>query len=187
MKSIKLCLPLLLVLAGCGSTPNQVVIAPDFIQTSNLPLNVGQISLNVNDMRTSKHLVQIVKEGQAANLFNSQLPVSDVIEKSLTEALKKRSVSINPNASTKVDITIKDALINVDQHTLKYQAKSDLLLSVAVQTPVGQLTKSYHHKGSSEGPLKADIAVLGRDFNQALTKVLNQMLNDAELTNYINQ
>ncbi|QOL26993.1 hypothetical protein LP316_06800 [Thalassotalea sp. LPB0316] len=187
MKVFKLILPLVITLAGCGSTPTQVVVAPDFIQTNELPLNISQISLAVKDLRASKHLVQILKEGQAANLFNSQQPISEIIENTLADALKSRNISIDNTAQPAITVSVEKALVNVEQQTLKYKSNSDLLVNVDVQTALGKMTKSYHHKGTSEGALKADIAVLGRDFNQALTKVLNQILTDQELFNYINQ
>ncbi len=187
MKFISYTLPLLFMLSACSSTPSHIVVAPDFIQTNQYPIAVSALNLTVEDSRTSKHLVQIRKEAQAANLFNSQLPLGGVIEDTLVKALKRKNIQRLEGATPSINILVGKALIDVVQKAFKYQAKTDLSLKATVETAKGTLTKSYDYKGQSEGPLKADIAVLGRDFNQALTQVLNQILSDQELINFINQ
>jgi len=174
------------LLIGCSTPQTQIVVSPDFIQPTNQAMRIGALSLNVVDKRTSKHLVQIQKEGQAANLLNSQLPLNNVIEDTLQKALKSQNIQIIGNTLPAIDVDLTKALIHVDQTHFNYKAKSTLQLIVKVENNTGKLTKTYDHKSTSEGPLKADIAVLGRDFNQSLTKVLNQILADDELFKFIN-
>ena len=56
---------------------------------------------------------------------------------------------------------------------------------VVINNGSGTLTKSFKITGKSNGPLKADIAVLERDFNQQLAKLLTQIVQNQEIQKFI--
>ena len=68
---------------------------------------------------------------------------------------------------------------------MKYQVNNELVIHVKVNNGEQTLSNTFKVRGTSEGPLSADIAVLERDFNQQLTKLLTQIISNVEIRNFI--
>jgi uncharacterized lipoprotein len=152
---------------------------------SNKPLN-----FIVVDNRIASHVVQILKVDKAAQLFSSQDHLQKTIHTTLSQAFKKQGLVLTDLATNQKDINkltiyIDNALISVQQNTLKYKANNEIALRAVITNQSETLTKNFTTRGNSNGPLTADIAVLERDFNQQLGKLLTQILNNAELANAI--
>lgn len=176
---------LLFVLSACSNGPTSVVIAPQIIPTNTYNFMNKSAQLNVIDSRSSTHVVQILKEGEAATLYSSQTSLSSVISKSLSDSLKVQNLSLKENDSNSITVFIDKALITVDQSMMKYTAKNEISLRVSVANGEQTLSKKYDTTGKSNGPLRADIAVLERDFNQQIGKVLTQILADKSIHSQI--
>lgn len=185
-KLITLALALTVAVSACSSAPSHIIIAPQLMNVSSLKYSNKQADFNVIDNRVASHIVQILKENQAAQLFSSQEHLQDTINTKLSQAFKKQGLVLIPNANTstamnKLTIYIDAALISVQQDTLKYKANNEITLRAVVENKEQTLTKTFTTRGNSNGPLTADIAVLERDFNQQIGKVLTQILNNTEL------
>ncbi len=142
-------------------------------------------SLTVTDLRTSNHVIQILKAGKAADLYSPSAPVSQVFEHALTQVFNQQGMSTNGGAIN-IEVLIDKAIVSVQQQTLKYQANSDIQLRVVVSNGEQTLTNTVKSKGNSNGPLSADIAVLERDLNQQLAKVVNDITQNPKMIALIN-
>ena len=176
---------ILTLLTACASGPTSVVVAPQIMSTSVNNFMHKSTQLHVIDSRSSTHVVQILKEGKAATLYPSQEALDSVILNSLSSALKIKSLSINNTAANQMTVFIDKALITVNQSMVKYSAKNELILRLEVNNGEQTLNKKYNATGSSTGALNADIAVLERDFNQQLGKLLAQILVDESIQNFL--
>ena len=173
------------LLSACASAPSHLILSPEIIaQGSKLPSN-KQASLNVVDMRTANHIIQILREGEAATLISAHDRLEDTINKSLSEHWQKQGLSIESNAVNSILITVEKAQINVEQKTLNYQADSEIVLKVAVNNSLQILTSTFTNRGNSNGPFKADIAVLERNFNQRLANLLTQILVNEKINQFL--
>jgi len=76
-------------------------------------------------------------------------------------------------------------LISVQQEMVKYQVNNELVIRVKVNNGTQTLSNTFKVRGTSEGPLNADIAVLERDFNQQLAQLLTQVISNAEIQHFI--
>jgi len=186
------CLNLLLVpccflaLNGCASGPQQLIISPQ--NTANFSNIYGKISANIKstDMRASSHIVQILRADKAAELISSATPIATVVEKSLNNIFSQQGLTItNAESQVNISIFIDTAMISVEQSLIKYQANNSIGLRLKIRNADKTLTKSFTSHGKSNGPLNADLAVLERDFNQQLTKLLNQISTDTEIQTFI--
>ncbi|MFT5295873.1 MAG: putative lipoprotein [Colwellia sp.] len=180
---------LLVLLTACANKPTHVVIAPDLSITNN-PSNQTeyqnkQASITVTDIRRAQHVVQILKEDEAAEIYSSQQPLSNIIKQTLISEFKKQGLAINAQASNAIEIIIENSLISVQQEMIKYQVNNELVIHVKVNNGEQTLSNTFKVRGTSEGPLSADIAVLERDFNQQLTKLLTQIISNVEIRNFI--
>lgn len=175
----------LLALTGCSNKPSNIIIAPDVLATPPSYHTNKQAQLNVVDMRTASHIVQILKDGDAATLISSQERLEKTIKDELVEHWKKQGLSINPNAINTIKIEIDKAIISVEQSLMKYKAQTEIVLKVTINNGEQTLTSTFKNRGNSEGPLRADIAVLERDFNQRLAKVLLQILSNEKISAFL--
>ncbi len=173
------------LLSGCASAPSHLIISPEIISQGNKLSNNKQASLNIVDMRTANHIIQILREGEAATLISAQDRLEDTINKSLSKHWQQQGLSIENNAINSIVITIEKAQINVEQTLLKYQAESEIVLKVAVNNSLQTLTSTFTNRGNSNGPLKADIAVLERNFNQRLANLLTQILVNKKINQFL--
>jgi len=180
---------LLTLISACANKPSHVVISPDLSitnGTSNQQMYQNkQASITITDMRSAQHVVQIIRKDEAAEVYSSQAPLVQIIEKTLTAEFKKQGLSINTQANNAIEIIIDNALVSVQQEMMKYQVNNQLIIRVKVNNGAQTLSNTFKVRGTSEGPLSADIAVLERDFNQQLAQLLAQVINNAEIQHFI--
>ncbi|MFT6903047.1 MAG: putative lipoprotein [Colwellia sp.] len=180
---------LLVLLTACANKPTHVVITPDLSITNSVSNQSNyqnkQASLTVTDMRTAQHVVQILKKDEAADVYSSQQPLNQIIEQTLTAEFKKQGLEINAQAGNIIEIIIDNGLISVQQEMIKYKVNNELVIRVTVNNGAKTLSNTFKLRGTSEGPLKADIAVLERDFSQQLTQLLSQVITNSEIKRFI--
>jgi uncharacterized lipoprotein len=180
---------LLVLLTACANKPTHVVIAPD-LSITNSATNKNdylnkQASLKITDLRSSQHVVQILRKDEAAEVYSSQHPLNQIIKQTLASEFKKQGLEINSQARNAIEIIIDNGLISVQQEMMKYQVNNELVIRVKINNGDQTLSNTFKVRGTSEGPLNADIAVLERDFNQQLAKLLAQIINNVEIKRFI--
>lgn len=195
LKLKKILLPILvsffiLLLNGCANSKQKLIIAPQVTEKfSNLYAQIS-VNLKTSDTRASAHIVQILRKDKAAELINSAIPISIIVEKSISNIFKQQGLKItNTNIGNKINITIfiDTALISVEQDLMKYQVNNTISLRLQTVKANNTLTKNFNSHGKSNGPLNADLAVLERDFNQQLAKLIQQIAADTEIQTFIAQ
>jgi len=174
-----------IALTSCASAPKHIVISPEVIIDVTKNFQGQSIQLRLIDKRPVNHIVQISKENQPATLISSQQILAEIIDEALRPQLISQGLTITSQAENKLDVIVDTALINVQQDLLKYQVKSVIVLIAKLSNAGQTLTKTFTTKGSSNGPLTADTAVLARDFNQQLAKLLKQVINNNEIKEFI--
>jgi len=180
---------LLVLISACTNKPTHVVIAPDLSiinsPSSQTEYQNKQARITVTDIRSAQHVVQILRKDEAAEIYSSQQPLSNIIEQTLRSEFKKQGLAINAQANNAIEVIIENSLISVQQEMVKYQVNNELMIHVKVNNGEQTLSNTFKVRGTSEGPLSADIAVLERDFNQQLTKLLTQIISNVEIRNFI--
>ncbi|MFT6209252.1 MAG: putative lipoprotein, partial [Colwellia sp.] len=122
---------------------------------------------------------------EAAEVYSSQQPLNRIIEEALAAEFKKQGLDINAQAGNAIEIIIDNGLSSVQQEMMKYQVNNELVIRVTVNNGSQTLSNTFKVRGTSEGPLGADIAVLERDFSQQLTQLLSQVINNIEIQRFI--
>jgi uncharacterized lipoprotein len=180
---------LLVLVTACAKKPTHVVIAPDLSITNSASSQSfyqnKQASITITDMRSAQHVVQILRKDEAAEIYSSQQLLKNIIKQALTAEFKKQGLEINDQASNAIGIIIENSLISVNQEMIKYQVNNELVIRVTVNNGKQTLSNTFKVRGTSEGPLSADIAVLERDFNQQLSNLLTQIISNTEIKNFI--
>jgi len=172
-------------LAACSSTPSHVIVAPDLMTIPAIYHQGKHAQLNVVDMRTANHIVQVLRKGEAATLLSAQARLEGIIKVNLTEHWKKQSLQIQSNASNTINVSIEKAVISVEQQTMEYKVQTEIVVKVTVNNGEQTLTTTFNNRGNSDGPLQADIAVLERNFNLRLAKLLSQILANEKIAKFL--
>lgn len=184
--SINLVIPLfLLIVSGCTNIPNHIIVAPDLMTTPPISYYDKQTQLDVTDMRTSNHIVQIMRKDEAATLISAQHSLEETIKSNLSKHWIKQGLSIQSNAINVLNISIEKAVISVNQEIMEYDVQTEIVLKVTINNGAKTLTNTFKNRGKSDGPLKADIAVLERNFNQRLANLLQQILVNEKISNFL--
>ena len=173
----------IMMINACANNPNYVIIAPDIERTPSVFHHNKQAQLNVIDMRTASHLVQIMREGKAATLISARERLEDTIEDSIKKHWQAQSLVINKSAMNTINIAIEKAIIDINQTFIKYKVQTEIVLKVTVNNGSQTLTNTFTSRGNSDGPFQADIAVLERSFNQSLSNLIQQILASKKISN----
>ena len=174
-----------LSLSACATIPSHLIIAPEIMDTPAIYHHNKQAQLNVIDIRTSNHVLQILRQGEAATLLSPQQSIENTIKNSLSTQWKKQGLAIEKNGLNSINIAIEKAVISVVQDTIKYIANTEIVLRVTINNSKQTLTSTFKNKGNSDGPLQADIAVLERNFNQRFAKLMQQILTNEKINNFL--
>ncbi len=180
-----LTLGLMSMISACSTAPKYVVVSPELIGYSKGVYFDNKIQLNVSDQRSSNYIVQIIKDDEPAKLLSSQNSLTSIIKETISPVFRQQGLGIDTFSNVQVDIIIDNALINVQQSLVSYKAQNTIALKVLVRNGDTVLTKNFNISGSSNGPLKADIAVLERDFNNQLAATLVKITNNVEIQSAI--
>ena len=189
------------LLAACSTKPSQVIVAPQVSQSAAPTYAGQQISLDVVDLRTSNHLIQILRKDKPAELFSPAQSLPDALNASLSQYLTAQGLAMQgantlgshvqgshvlANAAA-MTVSIEKALVSVQQSLVKYQASSEIRLLITVNKGDKTYSQVLTSKGKSNGPITADVAVLERDLNQQLGKVISDLANNPELIAFIQE
>jgi len=172
------------LLAGCSSAPSHIILSPQITFKATPSYTNQTVSVEIKDLRTNNHIVQVLQADKAAQLFSPSIPLANAITEHLTRFLNQQGLNTT-GGNTVVAIQIDKAIVSVEQALMKYQANSEIQLTISVNKGDKTLTQVIKSKGNSNGPLKADIAVLERDLNQQLGKVITDIATNLELIEFI--
>jgi len=182
-----------LALSACSSTPSHLIIEPNILNTPSTNYNNKTAQLEVIDMRTARHIVQISQENEAVILLSAEKRLENTIQNVLTSQWKKQNLLINHTDTNntdmkntkKIHIIIEKALTRVSQYTLNYQIKTEIIIKVRITHGLQTQTTTFKNTGTSKGALQAGIADLEYDFNQRLTGLLTQVLTNHKIHSFL--
>jgi uncharacterized lipoprotein len=170
-----------MALSGC-SGPTHLIVSPDIVSISSIKYQPTEVNFNVTDKRSNSHLLQILREGKAAELLSTNIALDNIITKALAPQFKNQGLIITAaNTDKEIDVIIDEALISVDQTALSFKSENKLEIRFIVKNKDKTLTKTFTSKGKSNGAFKADIAVLETDYTQQLTELLTKALANTEI------
>ncbi|MBY5990591.1 YajG family lipoprotein [Ferrimonas balearica] len=174
-----------LALGGCASQPEQLILAPtEPFPTLRADHQVG-IDLTSQDHRTETFLVRIQREDQPAQLVSAGSNPRALLESGLRQGLQGQGYDLDRLGEVRLNLTLEQLLVDVEQGSLNHTATSYAIASVVVDKDGRQLVKRYQARGTLKGVMRVDMARLEREVNDRLNQLLNSMLNDPELHQFI--
>jgi uncharacterized lipoprotein YajG len=165
-----------LALSACQSPPEPVTLNPQLDTTASSQ----RIALEVRDQRAQTHILRIERSDDPAEFATADPSLASLI----SERLGQRW-TLDNDASTRMQVNIRDGLIIVRQGTLRHDTEQQLRLQVLVTTPQGEVEKTFNGRRESNGPLRADRESIQNEFAGLLAEVLSEIANDDTLNRYI--
>lgn len=176
---------LLASLIGCGTAPTHLIVAPQVYLSPSNQLSGKEAQLNVVDMRTSPHIIQILEKDEAAIILSSEQRLEDIIQGLITKQWQQQGLAFANSANNQITMTIEKAIISVEQESVSYSTQSEIIIKVTIDNSKQTLTSSFKNRAHSEGALNADIAVLEREFNQHLSTLIKQVLISKDIKTFL--
>ena len=183
---VTISLVLVFILSACVSSPKNIVVSPQLFGYTKDVYVDKSINFKVIDQRPSSQVVQILKDDEPAKLFSSQDTLTNICTKVLIPTFNKQGLQVSEVSPTQVTLFINTALISVNQNFVDYHVNTNIALTASVLNNGISTSKTFSSKGKSHGPLHVDMAVLERDFNHQLAKLLINVVNSPDLQHKIN-
>lgn len=176
---------LISVLSACSNTPSHLIVVPEIYLAPSNNFSNKNAEVNVIDMRTSRHIVQILREGEAATILSSEKSLEDIVQEILVTQWPTQGLEMNPLSKNKVTVNISKAIISVVQESVNYTAQSEIIIKISIDNGMQTLNNTFKTRAYSEGAFKADIAALEIEFNRHLSTVLKQVLVSKDIINFL--
>jgi len=183
-KSIAL-FSILISIVGCSAVPTHLIVSPQVNLSPSNQLLGKETQLNVVDMRTSPHIIQILEKDEPAFILSSEKRLEEIIQGVLAKQWQGQGLSITTTANNKMTVTIEKAIISVDQESVSYSTQSEIIITVSVDNTKQTLTNRFKNRAHSEGALNADIAALEAEFNQHLSSLIKQILISKDIKTFL--
>jgi uncharacterized lipoprotein YajG len=173
-------------LTACAGNPSMVLSpAPD---TPTVSLGSHEMfALSTLDMRTHQYVVAIRKKEDANQLIHSNRPVERAVRIALENSWRNMGITLSRHGTNKIKVSVLDALTEVEQSLLDYNAETVISLEVKIDVGTRQVSKVFNGKATETGPLKPDITNLERNFNRLLSRILSDILADPLLQEYLHK
>jgi len=172
------------LLSGCASSPKAVILNPSYsagqVTTINQP-----VSIEVEDLRTSKFTVKVLDKEPAVYLPDANLPVT--ISKLINGAFKANGADIVTSADVKITVQVKQFLALVSETYTKHESNAQAEFVVTVSKGKSTFVKSFTGTRKLTGSLKHDQAKVEGQFNVLAQQLVTHMVKDQELTQFISQ
>jgi len=176
---------LLVSLMSCAAAPTHLIVSPQVNLSPSNQLSGKEVQLNVIDMRTSPHIIQILKKDDAATILSSEQRLEDIIQDVLATQWPGQGLALSPVAKNKVTVSIEKAIVSVNQKRVSYTTQSEIIIKVSINNNEQTLTNLFKNRAHNEGALNADIAALEREFNKHLSTVLEQLLISKDIKTFL--
>lgn len=176
---------IVLFISACASKPTTIKLAP---KVTNHPSTIyanhkGKVL--VNDLRKNVHIVEVLSADGPPKYINTNSSLKNVLQKHFSTQLATQGMRVTKDALVIVQFNIERARTYVNQDVLDYRSNTIIKIKVHVENPIQTLSKTFTLRATTRGALTADIDELEQDFNVQLAKLINQVIEDDQLQEFI--
>ncbi len=175
------------LLTACAtSQPSHVALNPTLGVINQQPSMLTPLRIETIDIRKANFIVRIHQSnGAAAKLISPSEPVRQQLDEVFRQGLIVAGYSTSANASQSVQFQLDTLLTDVTETTFGYEAKTQVTFNVIAKSNTLEFTKIFNGRSTLTGPFSSDFATLELDINSLLDKLTTEILNDAELHQFI--
>ncbi|QDP00700.1 hypothetical protein FNC98_04635 [Thalassotalea sp. PS06] len=171
--------------SACAEKTGMIELQPDLINTPAKIYQQKSAKISVTDSRDKGHIVEVLNIDRPSTTIDSSAALSQVLNRQFTNQLSNQGLNLNEESDLKVIFDVERARTYVNQDVLDYRANTIIKLQVKMENSAQTMSKTFTLRATSRGPLNANIETLQRDFNTQLSKLIDQVLEDEQLQEFI--
>jgi uncharacterized lipoprotein YajG len=177
----------ILGLSGCSATqPSRTLTLTVTPATNTQPQVVDRsLQFSSQDLRPTQYIALIDNETEAKTPLSLTQNLRVLLSSGLKQQLTNQGYTFNNRSLTKMDFTILDAVVFIEQDTLKHKLAGNMQWQIVVTTPKGKLLKRFNASSEIDGALKATNRDIEALLNRLIHRLLNDVQSDTELNAYL--
>ena len=188
MKRLVLISTLLATLAGCaGHQPSHLALSPMVPSINQQTTATKDIAIQTFDARKANYIVKFANGDDAARLISPSEPTRAIVDNLFKQAFVKAGYQLNSDSNDRMQLHITQLLTTVNESMFSFDANSVISIQVTATNDRHTFTKQYSIKGNLKGPFSADFAQLELELNKLISKLTGEIVNDAELNQFLAQ
>ena len=177
---------LTLSLGGCATTwPESASINP---QINDQPDNIysgNAVAIDNQDTRVGSQIIKIkIKKEPVVLLANNVSPAS-VLADRLGKGLTAQGAQISAQGDTHLTLIVEQLQSEITKPGLVYKSRVNLQVKVKAERNGASITKEFRKSAMKESATQPDIGDIELQLNEHLSSLLEQILQDSQLRNYI--
>lgn len=174
------------LLMGCANSPKTIVLGPEIPQvSSSAASNMTTLALSSQDQRSANYIVRYMDGDEVSRYVSPAETPNLTLERVFNQALTQAGYQIDPASNRSLSIVVNNAVTDVDESLLGYEAKTQLAVTINATNENRTFSKSYSGTSSLKGPMSADFATLELDINKLMTQLSGRIINDPELDQFL--
>ena len=185
MKSILFAL-LALTLGGCATTwPESASLNP---QINDQPDNIysgNTIAIDNQDTRLGSQIIKIKIKKDPEVLIPNNITPGAVMADRLGKGLAAQGAQISAQGDTHLTLIVDEMQSEVTKPGLVYKSRVSLKVKLKAERNGASITKEYRKSAMKESATQPDIGDIELQLNEHISSLLNEMLQDSQLRNYI--
>ena len=176
------------LLVACSTSLVSMQLQPELSSTQTAPLTSKVVwEISSQDLRIAQYLIEVTKGEDAATLINESQSSRLIIENALQQQWSKHGLIFTANSTDKINIQLIKLLAKVEQNTLTHNINSTIVIKVKLKTKNKIFSKIFRSRFTKEGPFAADIEKVSEQLNVQLSQLLNEIIQDPELSAKLQQ
>ncbi|MCH1918580.1 YajG family lipoprotein [Shewanella sp. A3A] len=175
------------LLMGCAAnSPKTIVLSPEIPQVSTTVTSASTgIALASQDQRSANYIARYLDGDEVSRYVSAAEAPNLTLERVFNQALTHAGYQIDPASNRSLAIVVTQAVTDVDESMLGYEAKTKLAVTINATNENRTFSKSYSATSSLKGPMSADFASLELDINKLMTQLSSRIINDPELNQFL--
>lgn len=186
MKFIISLIVMALTLAGCSShSPTYIKLNPQIANINQHQINGIPLAITTIDKRKANFIVQFDNKDDPARLISPAESPRKQLAHLFKQAFRTAGYQPSAQAPQQLEIQLDTLLTRVDENLFNYQANTSIIINIIATNGKQTLTKRYNAKGKQTGAMSVNLETLEQELNQLLSQVSLDIINDAELNQFL--
>ncbi len=178
---------LALALSGCSTTwPESASLNPIINDQPDTILPQGtRIKVDSNDTRVGSQIIKIKLKGEPEVLIPNNVAPATLLADRLAKGYAKQGAIITNDADNHLTLGIEQLQAEVTKPGLVYKTRIAIRVKLNAEHNGSHITKEYRKSAMQETATLPDTGDIEVMLNEQIATLLNEMLGDSQVRNYI--
>ncbi len=172
----------LAVITGCSS-PHSMVFAPQKNYTMATIYNGQSFAIEVDDKRTSKHLLRVTDSDGKKQSYPSSSPINNQLKDNLQTGFAVQGINIDadPAVAPTITLSVNQLEAIVKQDNFEYNAAFVVEFKLQITQGNKTFSKIFTGNATNKGILRYDVAKMEQELNKLVSAVFDTIYADLQV------